>query len=98
MRHQHAGLGEGSMTPRVALALIAIAFAIFPGSILPGTARAQAAYPSRPVKVMVGFPPGTAADITAPLLDQKLSEILGQQFIVENRPGASSTIAVELVV
>jgi tripartite-type tricarboxylate transporter receptor subunit TctC len=55
-------------------------------------------YPSRPVRVVVGFPPGTSSDITARLIGQWLSERLGQQFIVENRPGAGTNIAAETVV
>jgi len=60
-------------------------------------ARAQA-YPSRPVRIIVGFPAGGGADIVARLIGQWLSERLGQQFIIENRPGAASNIATEAVV
>src|SRR5262245_28214331 len=60
-------------------------------------ARAQA-YPTRPVRLIVGFPAGGGADIVARLISQWLSERLGQQFIVENRPGAGSNIATEAVV
>jgi len=56
------------------------------------------AYPTRPVRIVVGFPPGGGADITARLIGQWLSERLGQQFIIENRPGAASNIATEAVV
>ena len=56
------------------------------------------AYPSRPVRVIVGFPAGGAADIFARLIGQYLSERFGQQFIIENRPGAASNIAIEAVV
>src|SRR5260370_13134392 len=55
-------------------------------------------YPSRPVHIIVGFPPGGATDITARLIGQWLSERLGQPFIIENRPGAGSNIGTELVV
>jgi len=56
------------------------------------------AYPSRPVRVVVGFAAGGAPDILARLLGQWLSERLGQQFVIENRPGAGSNIATEAVV
>jgi tripartite-type tricarboxylate transporter receptor subunit TctC len=60
-------------------------------------ARAQT-YPTRPVSIIVGFPPAGGADIIARLLGQRLSERLGQQFIIENRPGAAGNIATEAVV
>jgi tripartite-type tricarboxylate transporter receptor subunit TctC len=60
-------------------------------------ARAQG-YPTRPVRIIVGFPPAGGADIVARLIGQWLSERLGQQFIVENRPGAGSNIGTEAVV
>jgi tripartite-type tricarboxylate transporter receptor subunit TctC len=59
--------------------------------------RAQS-YPTRPVRIIVGFPAGGGADIVARLIGQWLSERLGQQFIIENRPGAGSNIATEAVV
>lgn len=59
-------------------------------------ARAQG-YPSRPVRIIVGFPPGGATDIQARLMGQWLSERLGQQFIIENRAGASGNIGTEAV-
>src|SRR5262249_45791649 len=67
---------------------------------LPVTSRfafAQA-YPTRPVHIIVGFAPGGPADIIARLISQWLSDRLGQQFIVDNRPGAGSNIATEAVV
>jgi Tripartite tricarboxylate transporter family receptor len=63
---------------------------------VPRFARAQA-YPARPVRVVVGYPPGTTPDILARLMSQWLSERLGQPFVIENRPGASSNIATESV-
>src|SRR5215831_14616442 len=56
------------------------------------------AYPSRPVRIIVGFPPGFAADAVARLIAQSLSDSLRQQFVVENRPGAGSNIATDAVV
>lgn len=55
-------------------------------------------YPSRPVRLIVGFPPGGGVDIHARLVGQWLSQRFGQQFVIENRPGASSNIATELIV
>jgi tripartite-type tricarboxylate transporter receptor subunit TctC len=66
-------------------------------SNLPRPALAQA-YPSRPVRIVVGFAAATGADILARLMGQWLSERLGQNFIVENRPGAGTNLATEAVV
>jgi tripartite-type tricarboxylate transporter receptor subunit TctC len=60
-------------------------------------ASAQA-YPSRPVRIILGFAPGQAIDIVTRIIGQWLSEQLGQQFIIENRPGAGGNIATEAVV
>jgi tripartite-type tricarboxylate transporter receptor subunit TctC len=56
------------------------------------------AYPTRPVRVIVGFAPGQAIDITTRIVAQRLSERLGQQFIIENRPGGGGNIGTEVVV
>ena len=67
---------------------------------LPAVSRVATAqaYPTRPVHIIVGYPAGNAPDIITRFTSQWLSERLGQQFIVENRPGAGSNIATEAVV
>jgi tripartite-type tricarboxylate transporter receptor subunit TctC len=67
---------------------------------LPSASRSSwaQAYPSRPVRLIVGFPAGIAPDIVARVIGQALSERLGQQFVIENRPGAGSNIGTEIVV
>ena len=69
-------------------------------AVLPAASDFAAAenYPARPVRIVVGFAPGGATDIIARLLAQSLSERLRGQFAVENRPGASTNLATELVV
>jgi tripartite-type tricarboxylate transporter receptor subunit TctC len=78
---------------RAAIGLIAMGFAAF----LSTGASAQD-YPTRPVKWVVGYPPGGATDILARLIGQRLSERLGQQFIIENKPGAGNNVGTESVV
>ncbi len=67
---------------------------------LPALSRGAAAqaYPARPVRMIVGFPAGSAPDIVARLVGQWLGERLGQQFIIDNRPGAASNIATDIAV
>src|SRR5580698_119998 len=67
---------------------------------LPVMPRAALAldYPTRPVHLLVGFPPGGAADTLARFIGQGLSERLGQSVVIENRPGAGSNLAAEAVV
>jgi tripartite-type tricarboxylate transporter receptor subunit TctC len=67
------------------------------GLAAPGLAHAQAEWPNRPVRVVVPYAPGGANDILARLYAQKLSERLGQPFVVENRPGAQAIVGSEIV-
>jgi tripartite-type tricarboxylate transporter receptor subunit TctC len=77
------------------LVVVAGAAAALPAALRIASAQT---YPARPVRLIVGFPAGGAADITARLIGQWLSESLGQQFVVENRPGAGTNIGTEAVV
>jgi len=76
---------------------ISKAAAIFALATACDAAHAQTAYPTKPVRLLVPFPPGGGTDYTARLIAQKLTEMWGQTLIVENRPGASTTIASEIV-
>lgn len=78
----------------ITLRLLAAAAALC--ALLPGAAAAQ--YPTRTVTIVVPFPPGGASDISARTISQKLSEVLGQSVIVENKAGANGNIAAEYVV
>jgi tripartite-type tricarboxylate transporter receptor subunit TctC len=75
----------------VARLALAMAAALFTASV------AAQAYPSGPVRVIVGFPPGSAADVAARVVTNQLAQILGTSFVIENRPGAGSNIATEAV-
>src|SRR5215467_7591549 len=81
--------------PRRTFLHLAAAAAALPAVLRRAWAQA---YPSRPVRIVCGYPPGGVVDIYARLIGQWLSERLGQQFIVENKPGAGGTIAAETVV
>jgi tripartite-type tricarboxylate transporter receptor subunit TctC len=74
------------------LAAVAVAAVLLAGA----PARAED-YPARPVRIIVGFTPGAAADITARVLANRMSHILDQQFVVENKPGAGSSLAADYV-
>ena len=74
----------------IALAFVAVAFAA------PAIAQ-SGAYPNRPIKMIVPFPPGGGADLTARVVAQKMSESMGQPVVVENKPGANGSIGTEAV-
>ena len=59
--------------------------------------RAADPFPAKPARLLVGYPPGALPDTTARIIAQRLSDALGQQFIIENRPGAGGALACELV-
>ena len=67
-------------------------------STLPATALAQEAWPTQPVKVIVGYPAGTSPDMVARAVAEPLAQLLGQPVVIENRPGAGGNIGVQAVV
>lgn len=75
-----------------------IVFAAVIGAAQPAAAQAPGAYPNKPIRFIVGFPPGGSNDIVARTLAPKLSEYLGQQVVVDNRGGANTAIASQLMV
>ena len=80
------------ITRRTTLGLLAA------GAAMPLSKAFAADYPARPVKWIVGYPPGGATDILARLIGQRLSEKLGQQFVIENKPGAGNNIGTEAAI
>ena len=68
-------------------------------TLLPAVSRIASAqaYPTRPIRLIIGYTPGGSADLTARLMGQWLSEKLGQSFVIENRPGGGTNIATEAV-
>ena len=77
--------------------LFARLLALAPVAGLPLPARSQSAYPARPVRIVVPFSPGGTTDVLARLMGQRLQELLGQPFPVENRAGANGNIGTDLV-
>lgn len=76
----------------IQIALATIAFVAAPAMAQVAAVAQAQDYPTRPVRIIVGYPPGTSADVTARVVSTGMGKILGQQFIVENRPGAGSSL------
>ncbi|MDP2242068.1 MAG: tripartite tricarboxylate transporter substrate binding protein [Burkholderiales bacterium] len=76
---------------RISAALLALVM-----GALPGVAPAQDRWPSKPIRLIVPFTPGSASDVLGRIVGQRLSEIYGQQFVIDNRPGAGGLIGSEL--
>src|SRR5262249_38370496 len=76
---------------------LSLAGAAIAATVVPGIAAAQT-YPTRPVRIIVPYPPGGAGDSLARLMGQWLQDRLVQPFLIENRPGAATTIGTEAVV
>lgn len=83
------------VTPRRRQVIAAAALAGLFGALLPGVARAE--FPDRPVKLNVGFPPGTGPDVVVRTVGQKLGELLKQPTVIENKAGAGGQIAAQTV-
>src|SRR5262245_18904963 len=81
----------GDLKPMTRWAALLLALLLNGASL--DAARAQTHYPSRPIRIVIGFGPGGLADITMRLVGQKLTDITGQQVIIENRPGAGGVVA-----
>jgi tripartite-type tricarboxylate transporter receptor subunit TctC len=89
MKHAPPGKEEIMQIARSLLLIFGIA-----GALLAGVAPAQT-YPSKPVRLIVTYPPAGSSDLMARILGQKLSELWGQPVIVENKPGAAGSIGME---
>src|SRR5215216_5844643 len=76
--------------------ILACAFALLVWVAVPASAQ-ESAYPTRPVKIMIAFPVGGLLDVVSRVVGEKLSGLLGQQFVIEARPGAGGTLATSAV-
>jgi tripartite-type tricarboxylate transporter receptor subunit TctC len=85
-----------AIAPRIARAIASCVLGVAVGALSGLAARADD-YPTRPIRVIVGFGPGSGADITARVVGARMSEILGQQIVVENKAGAGSSLAADYV-
>src|SRR5471030_403807 len=74
-----------------------LTLALLLGALASNSARAQSDYPNKSIRLVVGFTPGSVADITARVLGNRMGQILGQSVVVENKPGAGSNLAAEYV-
>ena len=66
--------------------------------LLPAAAQAQGAWPNKPLRIIIGFPPGSSPDVLGRAISQPLQEALGQSVVIENRPGAAGSVGLEGVV
>jgi tripartite-type tricarboxylate transporter receptor subunit TctC len=79
------------------LALLSLSLSLALSLLLSPAAQAQEVYPNKPIKIVVPFPPGGAADNFARLIGQKLGDAWGQSVVIENKPGAGGQIAITLL-
>jgi tripartite-type tricarboxylate transporter receptor subunit TctC len=90
---------DGRQTPaqgrNIMLRLLALMAALFAAALGFAPAYAQGAFPTKPIRIIVPYPPGGATDITTRIYAQGLTEILGQQVFIENKPGAGTNIGAE---
>ena len=99
MRRDRMGIGP-RVIPRMKVAMTKRGgwlFALLLGGAIFAAAQAQPSYPDRPIRIVIGFGPGGLADITMRLVGQKLTELTGQQVVIENRPSAGGIVAASAV-
>lgn len=101
MRRDRMGIGPRVQdVPRMKVAMTKRGgwlFALLLGGAMLAAAQAQPSYPGRPIRIVIGFGPGGLADITMRLVGQKLTELTGQQVVIENRPSAGGIVAASAV-